>query len=334
MKRILSGVQPTGNMHLGNYLGALKQWVQMQQDYECLFCIVDLHALTIPSSQPHLLRKHTLDVAALYIAAGLNPETNIIFPQSAIPGHSELMWILSCHTPLGWLNRMTQFKEKSKNNSSHADLGLYSYPVLMAADILLYQATDVPVGDDQKQHIEMARDLAGSFNRFYGKDLFKIPEPRIIGHATRVMSLKDGTKKMSKSDPAEGSRIGLIDSPDVIFEKFKKAKTDAFPFPEAFDSLQDRPEIRNLITIYAALADITPSKVCELFGGQNFAPFKAALAELTIEVLDPLRQKFLALQQNPDYLTKILKKGQEDALEIGEKTLKEVQEAVGLLQLL
>ena len=232
MNRIFSGVQPTGNLHLGNYLGAIRNWVRLQEGSDCLFCIVDLHALTLPQD-PKVLRANTREVSAAFLASGIDPETSIIFNQSAVPGHSELAWLLSCMTPLGWLNRMTQFKEKAGKHREQAGLGLYGYPVLMAADVLLYKATHVPVGEDQKQHLELARDIAGAFNRRYECDYFPLPEPRILGEATRVMSLRDGAAKMSKSDPSDYSRINMTDDADTIARKIRKARTDSLPLPES-----------------------------------------------------------------------------------------------------
>src|ERR1700723_2380776 len=256
MNRIFSGIQPTGNLHLGNYLGAIRNWVALQHDYECIFCIVDLHALTMPQ-EPAQLRAQTREVTAAYIAAGIDPERCIIFNQSMVSAHAELAWLLGCLTPLGWLNRMTQFKEKAGKERDNAGLGLYSYPVLMAADILLYKATHVPVGEDQKQHLELARDIAGAFNRRYGVEFFPLPEPQIFGAGTRVMSLRDGLKKMSKSDESDYSRINLTDDADAIALKIRRAKTDTEPLPESAADLAKRPEADNLVTIYAALADVT-----------------------------------------------------------------------------
>src|SRR5579863_5148786 len=256
MNRIFSGIQPTGNLHLGNYLGAIRNWVALQRDYECIFCIVDLHALTMPQD-PAELRHSTREVTAAYIAAGIDVENCIIFNQSMVSAHAELSWLLSCLTPLGWLNRMTQFKEKAGKQRDMAGLGLYAYPVLMAADILGYKATHVPVGEDQKQHLELARDIAGAFNRRYGIDFFPLPEPQIFGAATRVMSLRDGTKKMSKSDSSDYSRINMTDDADAIALKIRKAKTDPHPLPASLEEARRRPEADNLIGIYAALADLT-----------------------------------------------------------------------------
>ncbi|MBI3710027.1 MAG: tryptophan--tRNA ligase, partial [Proteobacteria bacterium] len=250
MNRIFSGIQPTGNLHIGNYLGAIRNWVELQKSFDCIFCIVDLHALTAPQD-PKLLRAQTREVTAAYLAAGIDPKSCIIFNQSMVAEHSELAWLFGCLTPLGWLNRMTQFKEKAGKDRENALLGLHAYPVLMAADILLYKATHVPVGEDQKQHLELTRDIAGAFNRRYGIEYFPLPEPQIFGAATRVMSLRDGTKKMSKSDASDYSRINLTDTADLIAQKFKKAKTDPHPLPDSAGGLKDRPEAENLLSIYA-----------------------------------------------------------------------------------
>ena len=280
---IFSGIQPTGNLHLGNYLGAIRNWVRLQHDYDCIFCIVDLHALTLPQD-PVQLQGQTREVTAAYIAAGIDPERCIIFNQSMVPGHAELAWLLGCLTPLGWLNRMTQFKEKAGKQREKAGLGLYAYPVLMAADILLYKATHVPVGEDQKQHLELARDIAGAFNRRYDVDFFPLPEPLIFGAATRVMSLRDGTKKMSKSDESDYSRINMTDDAETIALKIRKAKTDPLPLPETVKDAEARPEADNLLGIYAALADIRREQAVAQFAGKNFSDFKAALAELSADV--------------------------------------------------
>src|SRR5690349_3643334 len=260
MNRIFSGIQPTGNLHLGNYLGAIRNWVAMQSDYDCMFCIVDLHALTLPQD-PKELREATREVTAAYVAAGIDPERCIIFNQSTVHEHTELAWLLGCLTPLGWLNRMTQFKEKAGKQRDNAVLGLYAYPVLMAADILLYKGTHVPVGEDQKQHLELARDIAGAFNRRYDKEFFPLPEPLILGTATRVMSLRDGTKKMSKSDQSDYSRINMTDDADAVALKIQKAKTDPHPLPESVEALAERPEADNLLGIYGALANLTMEQV-------------------------------------------------------------------------
>src|SRR5580700_10000663 len=281
MNRIFSGVQPTGNLHLGNYLGAIRNWVTLQRDYDCIFCIVDLHALTLPQD-PAQLRAQTREVTAAYIAAGIDPERCIIFNQSMVAAHAELAWLLSCLTPLGWLNRMTQFKEKAGKQREEAGLGLYAYPVLMAADIILYKATHVPVGEDQKQHLELARDIAGAFNRRYGVEFFPLPEPMIFGTATRVMSLRDGTKKMSKSDTSDYSRINMTDDAEAIAQKIRKARTDPAPLPDSEKGFEGRPEAENLVNIFAALADETREQAIARFAGQQFSGFKNELAELTV----------------------------------------------------
>src|SRR5579862_1936085 len=284
MNRIFSGIQPTGNLHLGNYLGAIRNWVALQHDYDCIFCIVDLHAITVPQD-PAQLRAQTREVTAAYIAAGIDPERCIIFNQSMVPGHAELTWLLGCLTPLGWLNRMTQFKEKAGKQREEAGLGLYAYPVLMAADIILYKATHVPVGEDQKQHLELARDIAGAFNRRYERDFFPLPEPQIFGAAARVMSLRDGTKKMSKSDTSDYSRINMTDDADAIRQKIRKAKTDPHPMQPTVAEAQTRPEAENLLSIYAALADKSLEATVAEFAGSPFSRFKETLIDLAVSVL-------------------------------------------------
>ncbi|WP_114395217.1 tryptophan--tRNA ligase [Oleisolibacter albus] len=332
MNRIFSGMQPTRQLHLGNYLGALKNWVALQKDYECVFCVVDLHAITIDHT-PDVLRENIREVTAAYIAAGIDPEKNILFNQSAVPGHAELNWILACHTPLGWLNRMTQFKEKAGKHRDNAVLGLYAYPVLMAADILLYKATHVPVGEDQKQHLELARDIAGAFNRYYGKeDFFPLPEPQIMGEATRIMSLRDGTKKMSKSDESEYSRINLTDDADTIALKFRKAKTDPEPLPETVEDLEKRPEANNLVTIYAALTDSTRQQVLAQHAGSQFSGFKSALVEVAVAKLAPISAEMNRLLADKGEIDRILKRGAERAGAIADQTVAEVKDIVGLLR--
>jgi len=330
MNRIFSGVQPTGNLHLGNYLGAIRNWVDLQNDYDCIFCIVDLHAITVPQD-PAELRRSTREVTAAYIAAGIDPERAVIFNQSAVPGHSELAWLLGTITPLGWLNRMTQFKEKAGKQRDNAGLGLYAYPVLMAADILLYKATHVPVGEDQKQHLELARDIAGAFNRRYGVDYFPLPEPQILGPATRVMSLRDGTAKMSKSDASDYSRINLADDADTIRLKVQKARTDPEPLPESADGLAARPEAANLVGIYAALARESRERVLGRFGGKLFSEFKKELADLAVTVLAPMGDEVRRLTQAPDHVDAILRRGAERANAIARPHMAEVQELIGLL---
>jgi tryptophanyl-tRNA synthetase len=327
--RIFSGVQPTGNLHLGNYLGAIRNWVDMQNNYECIFCIVDMHAITVPQ-EPEALLNATREVTAAYIACGVNPDTATIFHQSAVSVHAELAWILNCFTPLGWLNRMTQFKDKAGKNRDNALLGLYSYPVLMAADILGYKATHVPVGEDQKQHLELARDIAGAFNRRYGVEFFPLPEPVIAGHATRVMSLQDGTKKMSKSDPSEKSRIALTDDADTIAKKIKKAKSDMV---EGLSwEPETRPEAANLINIYSVLSGESREAVTARYATSGFAPFKKDLADVAVEHLAPITAEMRRLLAEPAYIDGILRKGADNANGIAQKVLAEVKDIVGFLR--
>ena len=331
MNRIFSGVQPTGNLHLGNYLGAIRNWVLLQEDFDCIFCIVDLHALTQPQD-PKLLRSQTREVTAAYIACGIDPERCIIFNQSTVPGHSELAWLFGCITPLGWLNRMTQFKEKAGKDRDNAGLGLYAYPVLMAADILLYRATHVPVGEDQKQHLELSRDIAGAFNRRYGVEYFPLPEPQIFGAATRVMSLRDGTKKMSKSDISDYSRINLTDDADLVAQKIKRAKTDPHPLPDRPAGLKDRPEAENLLGIYAALAGKTLADAVAEFADAQFSAFKGRLADVAVAIMGPIGAEMKRLMADPAHVDGVLKRGAERARAIADKNLGEVQDIVGLLR--
>ena len=331
MNRIFSGVQPTGNLHLGNYLGAIRNWVRLQRDYDCIFCIVDLHALTLPQ-EPAQLRAQTREVTAAYIASGIDPERCIIFNQSAVPAHAELAWLLGCMTPLGWLNRMTQFKEKAGKQREEAGLGLYAYPVLMAADILLYKATHVPVGEDQKQHLELSRDIAGAFNRRYGVDFFPLPEPLIFGAATRVMSLRDGSKKMSKSDSSDFSRINMTDDADAVALKIRRAKTDPQPLPATAAEADARPEADNLLGIYAALADIDRATAIDRFAGKNFSDFKGELSELAVGVLGRIGGEMQRLMKDAGYIDKVLRRGTERALAVAEPHLAEVFDIMGLLR--
>jgi len=331
VNRIFSGMQPTYALHLGNYLGALRNWVALQDQFDSIFCVVDLHALTLPQ-EPEALRNNTREVAAAYIAAGIDPRRNILFNQSAVSGHAELSWIFSCITPLGWLNRMTQFKDKAGKNRDLAGLGLYAYPVLMAADILLYKATHVPVGEDQKQHLELARDIAGAFNRSCGKDMFPLPEPQILGEATRVMSLRDGTKKMSKSDPSDYSRINLTDDADAIAQKIRKAKTDAEPLPDTVEALEPRPEADNLVTIYAALEGTTRESVLNRFAGSQFSAFKGHLVDLSVAKLGPITAEMNRLMKDPAEIDRILRDGADRAAAIAEATMAEVRDVIGLLR--
>ncbi|MCE2509474.1 MAG: tryptophan--tRNA ligase [Alphaproteobacteria bacterium] len=331
MERIFSGVQPTGNLHLGNYLGALKNWVGLQERFECIYCIVDLHALTVPQDSA-ALTAHTREVTAAFLASGIDAKNGIIFNQSAVAGHSELAWLLGCLTPLGWLNRMTQFKDKAGKHQEKAGLGLYAYPVLMAADVLLYKATHVPVGEDQKQHLELCRDIAGAFNRQYGVEYFPLPEPQIFGEATRVMSLRDGTAKMSKSDSSDNSRINLTDDRDTIARKVRKAKTDADPLPESVKGLEGRPEAANLVGIYAALAGTDRKAVLDRFAGAQFSAFKEALTELAVEALGPIGEAMTELKRDTATVDGVLKEGAERASAIAEKHLAEIRDLMGLLR--
>ncbi|MCD6034383.1 MAG: trpS [Rickettsiales bacterium] len=328
MGRVLSGVQPTGNLHLGNYLGAIRNWVKMQHDHESLFCIVDLHAITVRQN-PEELRKATRAVAAAYIACGIDPSHSAIFVQSHVPEHTELGWILGCNTPLGWLNRMTQFKEKAGKDRENASLGLYGYPVLMAADILVYKATHVPVGEDQKQHLELTRDIAGAFNRDYGKEVFPLPEPLILGEGTRVMSLRDGTKKMSKSDPSDYSRINLNDDADTVALKIRKAKSDMLEGVTYHP--QERPEAANLLNIYSTVAGIPRAEAEARFATVSFSEFKKELADVLVAHLSPISIEWNKLLADTAYLDSILKKGAERARSLASACLVEVRETVGFL---
>lgn len=328
MSRVLSGIQPTNKLTVGNYLGAIKNWVAMQDEHECLFCVVDLHAITVPHD-PAQLAQNTREVAAAYIASGIDAERHALFVQSVVPEHAELAWILGCMTPMGWLNRMTQFKEKAGKKKEQAGLGLYAYPVLMAADILLYDATHVPVGDDQKQHVELAREIVASVNHRFGAGLLTMPEPIIMGAATRVMSLRDGTKKMSKSDESDYSRINLTDSADEIALKIRKAKTDSDPLPAHVEGLENRPEARNLVTIYAALAERSIAEVLAEYEGKGFGVFKPALADLCVEKIGPISHKIHELTADPAELDAILKRGAEQARSIATPTACRIKQAMG-----
>lgn len=327
--RILSGVQPTGSFHLGNYLGALRNWVKMQDQGECLFMIVDLHSLTThPTAQD--LRDSVRSVAAAYIASGIDPEKSAIFPQSAVMEHAELAWILNCQTPLGWLNRMTQFKEKAGKQKDQANLGLYAYPVLQAADILLYQSTHVPVGEDQKQHLELARDIAGAFNRNYEQDYFTLPEPVITKESARIMSLRDGTAKMSKSDPSDYSRINLIDDDETIRLKIRKAKTDSEPIGETAQSMEHRPEALNLLNIMSALSDESIDALLSKYKGATFSTVKQDLAELTISVIAPIRARMQELIANPAQIDQALIRGANRARALAQENMKGVYNLIGI----
>ena len=328
--RVVSGIQPTGDLHLGNLLGAILRWVRMQDEAECLFFLADLHALTI-DVEPAKLRTNVREMAAALVASGIDPDKSIIFAQSAVPAHPELAWILQCTARVGWLNRMTQFKEKSGKNKEGSSVGLYTYPVLQAADVLVYQATHVPVGEDQKQHIELARDIAIKFNNDYDVELFIPPEPFIGGGtAARVMSLRDGSVKMSKSDPSEQSRIHLTDDNDAVALKIRKAKTDPEPLPEDPAQLEGRPEAKNLVGIYAAIVGETPEQILQRFAGQGFGAFKPALADAAVALLEPLRTRLIELRQDEAALDAILAQGAEKATALAAPTLSEAYRAVGL----
>ncbi len=329
--RVFSGVQPTGNLHLGNYLGAIRNFVPLQQTHECIYCVVDMHAITV-WQDPKELASNTREVVAAYIASGIDPSTNIIFNQSKVSAHAELAWILNCVARIGWLNRMTQFKDKAGKDREKASVGLYAYPVLMAADILVYRATHVPVGDDQKQHLELARDTAQKFNNDFGApDFFPLPEPLIMGPATRVMSLRDGTKKMSKSDPSDLSRITMRDSTDDIAKKIRKAQTDPDPLPETTEGLKDRPGADNLVGIYAALAGLSKADVLARFPGAQFSVFKPALADLAVEKLSPITEEMTRLMADPAYIDKVLADGAARARAIADPVIARVKEIVGFI---
>ena len=331
--RVLSGIQPTGNLHLGNYLGAIKQWVALQDsmtaDDECLFFLADLHALTQPVVSVELAA-NTIEMAATVLACGIDPDRSVLFNQARVAAHSELAWILNGTARVGWLNRMTQWKDKAGKNREGASVGLFVYPVLQAADVLLYQTTHVPVGDDQKQHLELARDIATKFNLDFGAEVFVLPDPLISKAAPRIMSLRDGSAKMSKSDPSDASRINLIDSDDTILQKIRKARTDAEPLPESIEALAGRAEALNLITIYAALADRAPADVLAEHAGKGFGQFKPALADLMIATLAPIRERLTTLMADQSAVSAILEKGAATARDGAAPTLLAAQRAVGL----
>jgi tryptophanyl-tRNA synthetase len=329
---VFSGMQPTNTLHLGNYLGALKNWVKLQDRMPCIYCVVDMHAITqdVGYGHPKELAQATREVAAAYIAAGVDPARSILFKQSAVPAHAELSWIFNCVARLGWMDRMTQFKEKTGKHKERASVGLYTYPVLMAADILVYKATHVPVGEDQKQHLELSRDIAQKFNNdFNAPDFFPLPEPVITGTATRVMSLRDGSKKMSKSDESDYSRINLTDDADAISQKIRKARTDPNPLPESEKDLEGRPEAENLINIYAALADEPRAQVISRFAGQQFAGFKNALAELAVTNITPITAEMRRLLADPAEIDRILKDGAARASVLAAPVMDEVRRLVG-----
>ena len=330
-KKIFSGVQPTGNLHLGNYLGAIKNFVDLnnESDNECVFCVVDLHAITVYQN-PKELRNNIRETVATFIASGIDPKKSIIFNQSKVSAHSETAWILSCVARMGWLNRMTQFKEKAGKDKEKASIGLYSYPVLMAADILLYDTTHVPVGDDQKQHLELCRDIAQKFNNdFKIDDFFKVPEPLIQKEFSRIMSLKDGSKKMSKSELSDLSRINLTDDEDQIINKIKKAKTDPLPLPETLAEIEKRPEAKNLIGIYSSLVNQSLEKSIIEFSGKNFSEFKENLSQVLVEKIIPISTEIKKLLAEKEYLDTILSDGSEKANKIASKKVNKIHEIVG-----
>ncbi len=329
-KRILSGVQPSGDLHLGNYLGAIKNFVSLQKEYECFFCVVDLHAITV-WQDPKVLADKTREVTAAFIASGIDPKKNNIFVQSQVPQHAQLAWLFNCVARMGWLNRMTQFKDKAGKNSENVSVGLFSYPTLMAADILIYLATHVPVGDDQKQHLELTRDIAQKFNNDFETDLFPIPEPLIFGEATRVMSLRDGSKKMSKSDPSDYSRIMLTDTADNIIQKIKKAKTDPQPLPDNTKDLNSRPEAENLISIFASLNDNSIEAVISEYAGKEFSLFKKDLADLAVSKLEPITSEMNKLMSDISYIDSVLNDGKVNAINVAEPVLAKTKEIIGFL---
>ena len=327
--RVVSGIQPTGNLHLGNYLGAIRNWVRMQDDGECLFFLADLHAITV-HNDPATLAANIREMAAALLASGIDPKRSILFRQAMVPAHSELAWLLNGTARMGWLNRMTQFKEKSGKNREGSSVGLFTYPVLQAADVLVYQATHVPVGEDQKQHLELARDIAIKFNTDFNVELFTLPEPFIGAAAARIMSLRDGTAKMSKSDPSEMSRIHLTDDADLIMQKIRKAKTDPEPLPDSSAGLESRPEARNLVGIYAALSDQSVDQVLAEFAGKGFGVFKPALGERIVETLRPITERLQQFRHDPAELDRLMAQGAERAAALAEPTLAATYRALGL----
>ena len=339
-QRVFSGVQPSGNLHLGNYLGAITKFVGLQERYDCIYCVVDLHAITV-WQDPSELPRATREVTAAFIACGIDPDKHIIFNQSQVAEHAELAWVFNCVARMGWLNRMTQFKEKAGKDRENASVGLYVYPNLMAADILVYRATHVPVGDDQKQHLELSRDIAQKFNNDFsqsihahgfGEAFFPLPEPIIQGPATRVMSLRDGSRKMSKSEPSEYSRINLTDDADAIAQKIRRAKTDPEPLPSEEKGLAPRPEADNLVGIYAALKGVSRAQVLNEFGGGQFSTFKTALADLAVATLSPIAAEMNRLMQDPIYIDQVLAKGSDRAQVLAAETMKAVKDIVGFVR--
>lgn len=330
--RVFSGIQPSGGLTLGNYLGAMKRFVDMQgDDFQTIYCMVDLHAITV-WQDPEALRRNTRELCAGYIASGIDPEKSILFNQSQVPEHAQLGWVFNCVARMGWMQRMTQWKDKAGKNQQNASLGLFAYPSLMAADILAYHATHVPVGDDQKQHLELTRDIAIKFNNDYGVDFFPVTEPVIEGAATRVMSLRDGSKKMSKSDPSDASRINLTDDADAIAKKIRKAKTDPDALPSEAEGLEDRPEARNLVNIYAALADMTVDQVLAEVGGKQFGEFKPMLADVAVAKLSPISTEMARLMDNQDEIDRILARGAEQARAIAAPILAQTYDIIGMVR--
>jgi len=329
-KKIFSGVQPTGNLHLGNYIGAIKNFVELQeQKNDCIFCVVDLHAITV-KQDPVTLKDNIRETTAAFLASGINPDKSIIFNQSLVPAHSEGSWILGCVARMGWLNRMTQFKEKAGKDKEKASVGLYIYPVLMAADILLYDATHVPVGEDQKQHLELSRDIAQKFNLdFKAENFLKVPEPLIQKSFSRIMSLKDGTKKMSKSDPSDLSRINMTDSEDQIINKIKKAKTDNDPIPESDTGLRKRPEVENLLGIYSSLSNQSLDKTLSEFSGNNFSDFKKNLADILVEKISPISKEIRKIQKDKSFIDNVLHNGAQKAEKIAKSKVDEMKKIIG-----
>jgi tryptophanyl-tRNA synthetase len=333
--RVLSGIQPTGNLHLGNYLGAIRNWVRMQDemgpDGQCIFFLADMHSITVHEGREQRIR-NVRDMAAALVAAGIDPDRSVLFNQARVPAHAELCWLLNGTARIGWLNRMTQFKDKVGKDREGASIGLFVYPVLQAADILVYNATHVPVGEDQKQHLELARDIATKFNTDFGVELFTLPDPIIPKESARIMSFRDGTAKMSKSDPSDMSRINLTDDDDAIMQKVKKAKTDPEPLPESAAGLAGRPEANNLVGIYATLAGMSTDAVCTEFAGKGFGAFKPALGELLVETLRPIRTRFMELRTDDAALDSILEKGAAKAATAAEPTLRAAYDAMGLMR--
>ncbi len=329
--RVFSGIQPSGDLHLGNYLGAIKRFVPLQDSHDCIYCVVDMHAITV-WQDPKKLHRSTLEVAAAYLAAGIDPKRSIIFNQSQVVEHAELAWVFNCVARMGWMSRMTQFKDKAGKNSEKVSLGLFAYPALMAADILLYKATHVPVGDDQKQHLELTRDIAAKFNNDFKVDFFPITEPLIAGSAARIMSLRDGSKKMSSSDPSDLSRISLTDDADRIAKKIKKAKSDPEPLPSEEEGLKGRPEADNLVGIFAALSGRSKQDILSEFGGQGFGVFKPALSELAVKKLAPMNKEMARYLDDPKQIEDILRDGAGRASIIAKDNMKQVRDIIGFVK--